>query len=180
LVHHLQSRFNSSKQERCHKKTQKKQLAQPWSTPRPCAYIRKKYFWISKQLDISALLFRGFLANSFSRHTTDSGSALLCSTYFPGPVTNYDFRWPYFPSWRLHSDGIAHQAISDFIIITTGRLSYLSSFGSAVSRLQTAKIKFFCSLGDEDDDKIHDAEEEKDHDYKPHGLTNTITITTFS
>jgi len=33
---------------------------------------------------------------------------------------------------------------------------------------------------DEDDDKIHDAEEEKDHDYKPRGLTNTITITTFS
>jgi hypothetical protein len=122
-------------------KTQKKQLAQPWSTPRPCAYTRKKYFWISKQLDISALHFRGFLANSFSRHTTDSGSALLCSTYFPGPVTNYDFRWPYFPSWRLHSDGIAHQAISDFIIIITGRLSYLSSFGSAVSCLQTAEKK---------------------------------------
>jgi hypothetical protein len=42
------------------------------------------------------------------------------------------------------------------------------------------KKKLFCSLGDEDEDKIYDAEEEKDHDYKSHGLTNTITITTFS
>jgi hypothetical protein len=42
------------------------------------------------------------------------------------------------------------------------------------------KKKFFCSLGAEDEKKIYYAEEEKDHDYKPHGLTNTITITTFS
>jgi len=90
----------------------------------------------------SALLFRGFFANLFfSRHTPDSGSALLNSSCFPGPVMNYDFRWPSFLSWRLHSDGIAHQAISDFIIITTGRLSYLSSFGLAVSCLKIAKKK---------------------------------------
>ena len=128
----------------------------------------------------SALLFRGFFANFFPRPTPDSGSALLNSFCFPGPVTNYDFRWPSFLSWRLHSDGIAHQAISDFIIITTGRLSYLSSFGLAVSCLKIAKKSSSVHFGDEDDDKIHVAEEEKDHDYKPRGLTNTITITIFS
>ena len=95
----------------------------------------------------SALLFRGFFANFFSRPTPDSGSALLNSSCFPGPVTNYDFRWPSFLSWRLHSDGIAHQAISDFIIITTGRLSYLSSFGLAVSCLKIAKKVLLFTLG---------------------------------
>jgi hypothetical protein len=38
---------------------------------------------------------------------------------------NHDFRWP-FRSRRLHSDGIAHQAISDFIILPrVGCLVYL-------------------------------------------------------
>lgn len=63
-----------------------RRLAQPWSTLRLRAYTRRKPFWISKQLVDISFAPSWFFCELFSRHTTDSGSTLLYSSYFRAPL----------------------------------------------------------------------------------------------
>lgn len=153
-------------------------MAQPWSTPWPCAYTQRKLFWISKPLRLCSFVvsLRTFFLDI---HQT---AVVPCSTLLvfraPLRITTSGGLLFFLGGCIATALRIKRLATSSSLP-RVGCLIYLR-LGRLFHVYKLRKKSYPVLFGDEDDDKIHDAEEEKDHNHKPRGLTNTITITTFS